>query len=93
MNGVSLVLTWAIDAVLLAASAVIVLRTGALSGALGRNGVRNILRLYPLRVDHPVDCGDEHRLDRPCRRASYGRNNHSARGNRVGALGALIRIG
>ncbi len=93
MNGVSLVLTGAIDAVLLAATAVIMLRTGAVSGALGRGGLRNILRLRPLRVDRPVDCGDEHRLDPPCGRASPDRNRDTARGNRVGALGALIRIG
>ena len=35
MNGVSFVLTWAIDAVLLAATAVVVLRTGALPRWLG----------------------------------------------------------
>jgi hypothetical protein len=35
MNGVSFVLTWAIDAALLAATAVVVLRTGALPRWLG----------------------------------------------------------
>src|SRR5215210_6281485 len=104
MNGVSFVLTWAIDAALLAATAVVVLSTGALprwlgwsaavlSGALDRGGVRNILWLRPLRANDAVDSGDEHRFDPPCRRSCPGQKGQAARGNHVGPLGALIRGG
>src|SRR5829696_8786274 len=68
-------------------------RRGALSGTLGWGGVRNILWLRPLRAERAVDSGDEHRLDPPCRRASLGRKSYTARGNHVGALGVLIKVG
>ena len=67
-------------------------RRGALSGALGRGGVRNILWLRPLRANRNVDSGDEHRFDPPCRRASPGRKRHTARANHVGPLGPWLGL-
>ena len=76
LNSVSFTLTWAaIDALLLAATADVVLSADALPRWLLVGA-----------------CGDEHRLDRPCRRTSLGRKRHTAGGNRVGALIALIRV-
>lgn len=54
---------------------------------------RNILWLRPLRAYHAVDSSDEHRFDPPCRRASFGRTGHTTRGNHIGPLGDLIRVG
>ena len=101
MNGVSFVLTWAIDAVLLAATAVVVFGTGALPRWLGWSAaVLSPALLVGVAFAHPLAfvpyvlttlwiVATSIVLNRRAGELP-GRKRHTARGNHVGPLGALI---
>jgi hypothetical protein len=102
MNGVSFVLTWAIDAALLAATAVVVLSTGALPRWLGWSAAvlspallvgvafATSFGFVPYVLTTLWIVATSIVFDPPCRRAPFGRKRHTARANHVGPLGALI---
>jgi|SRR5215203_1666309 len=104
MNGVPFALTWAIDAVFLAAAAVVVLRTGALSrwlswsaavlspALLVRVAFATSFGFVPYVLNALWVVATSMVLIRPAGEPPPDRKRHTALGNHVGALGALLRV-